>query len=158
MTASSHRIASPPRRSLAIAALIGAALLAVPQTHARAESSRSPARDAETVEARITALHADLQITSAEETDWNGVAEAMRQNAAAMEKLGADRTEATPESLTAVGDLEAYEKFAQAHVDGLKNLIASFVTLYGTMPDPQKKIADEVFASFGHKSEGPAHG
>ena len=40
-----------------------------------------------------------------------------------------------------------YQKFAQAHVDGLKNLIASFDKLYAGMPDTQKKIADEVFSS-----------
>jgi hypothetical protein len=30
-------------------------------------------------------------------------------------------------------------------VDGLKNLISSFETLYNSMPDAQKKIADQVF-------------
>ena len=49
--------------------------------------------------------------------------------------------------MTAVGDLKMYQKFAQAHVDGLKNLISSFDKLYAGMPDAQKKIADEVFSS-----------
>jgi hypothetical protein len=35
-----------------------------------------------------------------------------------------------------------YQKFAQAHVDGLKNLISSFDKLYAGMPDAQKKIAN----------------
>ena len=50
-----------------------------------------------------------------------------------------------PKNMTAVEDLKTYQKFAQAHVDGLKNLISSFDTLYAAMPDAQKKIADEVF-------------
>ena len=43
--------------------------------------------------------------------------------------------------MTAPEDLKPYQKFAQAHVDGLKNLIASFDGLYAAMPDAQKKIA-----------------
>jgi hypothetical protein len=46
-------------------------------------------------------------------------------------------------------DLNTYEKFAQAHVDGLKNLTSSFETLYTAMPDPRKKNADEVFKTSG---------
>jgi hypothetical protein len=40
-----------------------------------------------------------------------------------------------------------YQKFAQAHVDGLKNMLSHFEGLYAAMPDAQKKIADEVFRS-----------
>jgi hypothetical protein len=49
--------------------------------------------------------------------------------------------------MSAVDDLNRYQKFSQAHVDGLKNLIASFSTLYAAMPDAQKKLADSVFAT-----------
>jgi protein CpxP len=52
-----------------------------------------------------------------------------------------------PQGMTAVADLQMYQKFAQAHVDGLKNLISSFQALYDTMPDAQKKVADKVFQS-----------
>jgi hypothetical protein len=51
--------------------------------------------------------------------------------------------------MSAVDDLNTYEKFAQAHVDGLKNLISSFKTLYTAMPDAQKKNADQVFKTSG---------
>ena len=44
-----------------------------------------------------------------------------------------------PQDMTAVDDLKSYQKYAQAHVDGLKNLIASFATLYDALPDDQKK-------------------
>ncbi len=73
----------------------------------------------------------------------------MRQNAAAMDKLVATNRTTAPQGKTAVDDLNTYEKFAQAHVDGLKNLISSFKTLYTAMPDAQKKNADEVFNAFG---------
>ena len=56
-----------------------------------------------------------------------------------------------PQDMTAVQDLELYQKYAQAHVDGLKNLISSFDALYKSMPDDQKKNADEVFRTSGRK-------
>jgi hypothetical protein len=106
---------------------------------------------AETVEQRIASLHTALKITPSEEADWTSVAQAMRENAAAMQKLAADNTVQAPQSMTAVDDLKTYQKFAQAHVDGLKNLTSSFETLYNAMPDAQKKVADQVFQSSRHQ-------
>ncbi len=68
----------------------------------------------------------------------------MRDNAAAMEKVVVERTAQDSQGMTAVEDLQGYQKFAQAHVDGLKNLIVAFDTLYNSMPDSQKKVADQV--------------
>jgi hypothetical protein len=150
--------------SVAISALLSAAFLVGPQNSARADTSAAtttqpqPAQhhtaaaqagdmQPETVEQRITTLHIQLKITPDEDAKWNDVAQAMRENASALEKLSADRASQGSQGMTAIDDLMSYEKFAQAHVDGLKNLISSFETLYAAMPDPQKKIADEVFQS-----------
>jgi hypothetical protein len=155
---------TPFQRSFALTALLGTALLATSFTVARADTaSNSPVRvaaatevtaetKAETVEQRITGLHASLKITPDEEANWNGVAQAMRENAAKMEKLSAEKKAQPPESVTAVDDLKTYEEFTHAHYDGLKNLISSFETLYTSMPDQQKHVADKVFQSFGHQS------
>lgn len=158
MSALSRRIAlhAPSARSMAMTALLGASLLATPLAAAYAADAPmagagATSTQAETVEQRITNLHTELQITAAEEAKWNNVAQAMRENAAAMEKLAAAKTVQAPSSMTAVDDLKGYEKFAQAHVDGLKNLISSFEALYVTFPDAQKKTADEVFQTFGDK-------
>jgi hypothetical protein len=155
-----HPIAAPAPfvRSVAIAALLGATMLATPLTAVWAQSPPSPKQAAmestdtkgETVEQRITALHASLKITADEEKTWNGVAQAMRENASAMDKLVATNRTTPPQSLTAVEDLKTYQQFAQAHVDGLKNLTSAFSTLYDAMPDAQKKNADQVFQSSGH--------
>jgi periplasmic protein CpxP/Spy len=158
-------IASPVLRMAAVAALMGTTMLASPLTGARAEpiqlaqtTQKSPTAKAatdmkpETVESRITKLHADLKITPNEEQKWTDVAQAMRDNAAAIEKLIASKRAQAPQSLTAVDDLNNYQEFAQAHVDGLKNLTSSFKTLYDSMPDVQKKNADQVFQSFGRAS------
>ncbi len=101
-------------------------------------------------------LHKALKITADEETNWAAVAQAMRDNDAAMHSLVAEGQETKAVRVSAVDDLRRYEKFTQAHVDGLKNLIASFETLYNAMPDSQKATADEVFQRFGHKA-GHAH-
>jgi len=156
MSSFSHPIAvsAPLMRSVAIAALMGATMLATPLSAARAEQAAvSPTQAAagvtetkgETVEQRITNLHAALKVTPTQDAQWNAVAQAMRENAGNMDKLIAANRTTVPQSMTAVEDLRTYQKFAQAHVDGLKNLIAAFGTFYDAMPDAQKKIADEMF-------------
>jgi len=115
---------------------------AAPQTKAAVAVTESKG---ETIEQRITTLRAALKITSEEDAKWNAVAQAMRENASAMDKLVAESRKSAPESTSAVDDLKMYQKFAQAHVDGLKNLISSFTTLYSAMPEAQKKTADTVF-------------
>jgi protein CpxP len=165
MPSFSHPIAksAPFARSAAIAALIGATVLASPLTSARADSTANAAiqlaqaatgsteTKMETVEQRITDLHAALKITPDEESKWNAVAQAMRENAANMDKVVAENRTTPPEDLTAMDQLKIYEKFSQAHVDGVKNLVPAFEQLYAAMPDAQKKIADDVFRNFGRK-------
>jgi hypothetical protein len=164
MSALTRRLV-PRAHSVAIVALLSAAFLATPLTASFAADAPPPAArgasqqggteaadaQTETVEQRITNLHAELKITAGEEALWNNVAQAMRENAAAMQKLAAAKTVQAPQGMTAIDDLKGYEKFAQAHVDGLKNLRSSFETLYASFPDPQKKVADQVFQSFGQK-------
>jgi hypothetical protein len=153
-------ISAPFTRAVAIAALMGATFLATPlaTTRALAQPAATPTTvsatatetKGETVEQRITNLHMALQITPGEESQWNGVAQAMRENAAAMDKLVATNRTSPPQNMSAVDDLKTYQQFAQAHVDGLKNLTSAFSTLYNTMPDAQKKVADQVFLTSGH--------
>ena len=164
----------PLARTSPIAALIGAAILASPIPAAYAESPKTipvlmaqatpaptPAPAAtdkpQTIEARIADLHAKLKITPEQEAKWTDVAKAMRDNAAHMEKLVAEKKAQSPQGMTAIDDLMTYQKFAQAHVDGLKALTAAFKTLYDAMPSEQKLVADQTFMHAGRN--GPAaHG
>jgi periplasmic protein CpxP/Spy len=147
-------------RSAAIAALMSAPLIAAPLTFADAQSKLTPAAtnpaDAkgESVEQRITQLHADLKVTPAQESQWNAVAQAMRDNAANMERLVAKKHQQAPQNMTALDDLQTYQEFTQQHLDGLKNLTSAFKSLYESMPDPQKKNADQVFANFHRGPDG----
>ena len=158
----------PSLRSASITALLAVTLLAGQSFAAQAQTPVAPAAapasaatavqsKPETVEDRISTLHASLQITAAEEADWTAVALAMRDNAAAMEKLATDKAVKDPTTLTALDDLKNYEVFAQAHVSGLKKLIAAFDKLYTAMPPAQKKIADGVFQNSGHE-HAASHG
>ena len=174
MSSFTHPIAvsAPFARSVALAALMGATMLATPLSAARADTTTNAAiqlaqaaapqssagagateEKRETVEQRIKDLHAALKITPDQTAKWNEVAQDMRENSAAMDKLIAANRTTPPKNLTAVDDLKMYQKVAQAHVDGLKNLISSFEKLYATMPDAQKKIADAVFDTSERKAD-----
>ena len=120
----------------------------------KTDSGKPPAAAAatstkpETVEQRIKALKVALKITPDQESKWEGVATAMRENAAAMDKLVKEK-QGKMANLNAVDDLKTYQEFSQVRLDGLKNLISSFTTLYESMPADQKKNADHVFDSYG---------
>lgn len=141
--------------SVALAALMTATLLASPVSAQSPAPAKPPAAAAatsnkpESVEQRIVSLHEAMKVTADQEAKWVPVATAMRENAAAMEKLVATKRGQTPESLTAVEDLNTYQEFAQAQVDGLKKLTAAFKTFYDSMPAEQKKNADVVFQKYG---------
>jgi protein CpxP len=139
------------------APMMSAPMMSAPKTTAPASAATAVQSKPETVEDRITSLHTSLAITPAEEKDWSGVALAMRNNAAAMEKLVSDKSMKDPATMTAVDDLKNYQKFAEAHVAGLKTLISAFDKLYTAMPAAQKKIADGVFQESSHPHAAP-HG
>jgi hypothetical protein len=109
------------------------------------------------VEQRIKTLHAKLKITSDQETDWNTVAQTMRDNETNIDQLIKAR-HANAASMTAIDDLQTYQQIAQAHADGLQKMASSFKTLYGDMSDDQKKNADTVFGSFEGRHHDHKHG
>jgi len=145
-------------RPFAVAALVGGMLLSSsPSVAADAAPKTEHQMKGETVEQRIADLHKSLGITADEETNWAAVAQVMRDNDAAQKALVAARTAENRQKVSAVEDLNMYEKFAQTHVDGLKNLISAFQTLYSAMPDAQKAVADGVFQSVTQKTKTAAH-
>jgi|APThiThiocy_cv2_1041547.scaffolds.fasta_scaffold57452_2 protein CpxP len=150
------RLITPLARTLAIASLAGTTLLAGTAVAQVSDQSKNkpPAAEAatsnkpETVEQRITTLKTALKITPDQETKWNGVAQAMRDNASKMEKLVATKRAIPPEKTTAVDDLKTYQEFTQVRLDGLKNLTSAFKSLYDSMTPDQKKNADQVFERY----------
>jgi hypothetical protein len=97
-----------------------------------------------------------LKITPDQDAQWNAVARAMRENAFAMDKLLAESRTTAPASRSAVHDLNLYQQFSPANVDGLKNLFSSFSALYTAMPDARKKIADTEFIAPRDRAAAPS--
>ena len=174
-----HSLFFKVTRPVAIATVAGAALFAMPAMaqQTKEQATKPPAADAatsnkpETVEQRITTLKAEGagSITEAikvgewlpikiddQEKKWNGVAQAMRDNASRMEKLVAEKRKIPPEKTTAVDDLKTYQEFTETRLDGLKHLTSAFKSLYDTMTPEQKKNADTVFERY--KPQQPKQG
>jgi hypothetical protein len=118
------------------------------------------------VEARVEAyarkLHAELQITPAEEAEWKEYVAVMQENARDMARTIMERTRQL-DSMNAVENLKSYERLSEAHVERLQKLIPAFEKLYDAMPAQQKKIADEVFRASAKRhiaahARGSSHG
>lgn len=102
------------------------------------------------VEERIKDMHAKLKITSAQEELWGKVAQIMRDNETQMDALIKTRVEKA--NMSAIDDLNSYGDIADAHADSIKKFTPIFKSLYDSMPDAQKKTADDVFRHAGRKT------
>ncbi len=130
---------------LAQAAPSEAAPPAAPEESPSTAAKEKAAVDAK-VEARIKALHAKLHITPAQETQWNALAQVMRENAHAIADLREERAEQA-KSMNAVEQLKAYAAITDAQAAGIHKFLPAFQALYDTMSDSQKKTADALFRS-----------
>jgi periplasmic protein CpxP/Spy len=120
-----------------------------------AAMTKSDAKRDMAVENHIKDMHAQLQITPAEETQWAAVAKTMRDSAIQTDQA-IDKREAVVNSANAVDNLNAYGDIAQAHADGVRKLAAAFAPLYASMSDDQKKAADALFAHRSHEGKQQA--
>src|ERR1700692_3403769 len=106
--------AKPPsaQEILAQAAPSEATPAPAPEESASTEAKEKAAVDAK-VAARIKALHSKLHITPAQETQWNALAQVMRDNAHAIAELREERAEQA-KSMNAVEQLKAYAAITDA--------------------------------------------
>jgi hypothetical protein len=98
------------------------------------------------VEAHIKELHKRLHITAAQDTQWNALADVMRENAKTMHDLEKQRATDT-QSMSAVDVVKSYDSVIEAHEAGMKKFVPAFEAVYNSMTDAQKKSADELFRS-----------
>jgi LTXXQ motif family protein len=127
--------------------------LAAQEILAQASSSepmRAPAPPepavVESVDGRLKELHKKLQITDAQKTQWDNLAQVMRDNAKVMVDLQKKRS-ADTESMTAVEVVKSYAAVIEAHEAGMTKFIPAFEALYNSLSDAQKKTADSLFRS-----------
>lgn len=162
---------NPAARGLAAATLLAALLLASP-SHAAvsdppasapaqlaqatppsappAATPKKPRRSpVDRIEDRIKSLHAALQITPEQEPQWNGVAQAMREQGQMMGNAIQQR-EHNP-AMNAVDELKAYQAIVDAHAQGMQKLVPAFTALYASLSDDQKKKADVLFSRTHHR-------
>jgi periplasmic protein CpxP/Spy len=107
-----------------------------------------------TVEQRIVALRAKLQITTAQEPQWNQFAQVMRDNAQRMDDTFQRRVQGIS-TQNAEENMTSYAQVAAAHAQGMQNLVPAFHAVYVTMTDLQKKAADQVFRDDAYRDNGP---
>jgi periplasmic protein CpxP/Spy len=132
----------------ATAGLLGcAAIAAVPQITAIGGplpvqlAQGQTAAPPQNVEASITTLHQRLQITPAQEAQFNAVANVMRENA----RMEANAPQQPPAGATAVDDLRAYIRYSEVELAGLKKMLPALEALYATLSPAQRRAADTAF-------------
>jgi protein CpxP len=132
--------------------LVIAGLLVTAAQYAAAEQLRSaappvllaqaqPAQPRQNIETNIAELRKKLQITPAQEAQFNGVAGVMRDNA----RLEVSAPQQPPANATAVDDLRAYIKYSELELQGLKKMLPALEALYAALTPAQRKTADTVF-------------
>jgi len=132
----------PPRQhwlALALCAAILPAPLALVTT-AQAVEVSATAR----IESHVQDMHAKLHIRADQEEQWKEVAQAMRDNEAAIAPLILER-KADAAKMSAIEDLDSYAQITSAHVDGIRNFTRAFTVLYGVMSPEQRSDADAMF-------------
>jgi protein CpxP len=141
--------------SLAVFGLVATGMIATPSSFAAGTETvtdkAAAQKPIDRADARIRQLHDSLQITPDQEPKFDKLADVMRDNAKEMSAAVEKRSEAK-KTTTALDDLKAYQAVAEAHADGLKQLVPAFETLYDALSDSQKKEADALFI------HGPGHG
>jgi hypothetical protein len=93
------------------------------------------------VEANIASLHQRLQITPAQEAQFNALANVMRQNA----RAEASAPHAPPANTSAVDSLRAEIQYDEIELAGMKRFLPALEALYATLSPAQKQTANAVF-------------
>jgi protein CpxP len=98
---------------------------------------------------RIAFLKAELKITPAQETQWQQVDTAMRENAKSLDQtMTTARQDRT--SMDAVQRLELREQFAKVRADNDARLLAAFKPLYASLSPEQQHMANQLVGARHH--------
>ncbi len=130
---------------------VAAAALSATLAFASAQAVAARASAGDRVEVRISELRSQINITPAQESQWNKVTQVMRDNAKTQDALVKSRTE-NAKTMTAVEDIKSYGEIVAAHAQGIEKLSPVFEALYDELSVTQKKEADETFRH-GHRQQ-----
>jgi periplasmic protein CpxP/Spy len=101
--------------------------------------AQAPGAQAPNVEANVAELRQRLQITPAQEPQFNALANIMRENARTMPAAP------PPQNVSAVEGLRLAIRYAQQDLDGMKRLLPAMQSLYAVLTPAQRQAADQVF-------------
>jgi hypothetical protein len=149
-----------PRRAARLRALTGAVLmlsLGVAAASATAQTANRPAQAqsqagqkpgaaqpaGDPVEAQLGEIKKRLNITAAQQSQFDQFASTVKQNAQAMEALMQKAGQSAERN--AVEGLRTAADFAQTEADNLKRLVPALDALYASFTDQQKRTADQLF-------------
>ena len=100
-----------------------------------------PPAQPQNAEANIASLHQRLQITPAQETQFNAVANVLRQNA----RAEASAPQSPPANASAVDHLRAEIQYDEVELAGMKRFLPALEALYATLSPAQRQTADAIF-------------
>jgi protein CpxP len=114
----------------------------------------------ERIEARLAYIQNALQITSAQQSQWDGFANVLRKHARAMdERIQQRRAQAqqgvAPPNVSAIERLERAQRITAERYNRLGEVIAAAKPLYDALSPEQKQAADQMLARRGR---GGHHG
>ena len=133
------------------------ALAQIPSGSANSTAAPSEARHHETgrmmpgqfVDGRIAFLKAELKIAPAQETQWQQVEAALRENASALDQTIATARQ-NRSGMDAVQRLELRERFAKVRADNDARLLAAFKPLYASLSPEQQQMANQLVGAHHH--------
>ena len=110
------------------------------QTQARHHARMLPGQ---LVDGRIAFMKAELKIAPAQETQWQQVAAAMRDNASALDQA-ISNARAQRGTMDAVQRLTLREQFAKVRAENDARLLTAFKPLYASLSPEQQQIANDL--------------
>jgi hypothetical protein len=113
----------------------------VPTEVLLAQAQPQPPAQPPNVEANIASLHQRLQITPAQEAQFNALANVMRQNS----RAEASAPQSPPANASAVDSLRAEIQYDEMELAGMKRFLPALEALYATLSPAQKQTANTVF-------------
>jgi protein CpxP len=115
----------------------------------------APASPQAAQDQRINALLAQLQITPAQQPQWNAFAQAMRDNATKTDALFRQRASSAA-TMSALENMQSYAQIARAYADATEALAQAFASLYAVLSDQQKQTVDGIFRQDAAKNASTA--
>jgi len=101
------------------------------------------------VDGRIAFLKTELKITPAQETQWQQVEAAMRENAKNLDQ-SISTARQNRSGMDAVQRLELREQFAKVRADNDARLLTAFKPLYASLSPEQQQMANQLVGTHHH--------